>query len=158
MDEREDPGTTREALVERSTEEIRRDIAKDKENISLTVDQISERVNAKLDWRGYVKDSPYWALGAAAGLGYLGSRLFIKRTSPVERIIGFIAEEVRGSVGGLLAGAAGTGLIKVTLVGIATKLAASWINSATSTTAQDGDAAPRPQPAGNPTDSRRVDT
>ena len=158
MDEREYPSTTREALVERSAEDIRQDIAKDKENISLTVEQIGERINAKLDWRGYVKDSPYWALGAAAGLGYLGSRLFIKRTTPVERIIRSIAEEVRGSVGGLLAGAAGTGLIKVTLIGIATKVAASWINNATFTAARDRDAAPRPQPAGRPTDSRRVDT
>lgn len=158
MGEREYPGTTREALFERSTEEIRRDIAKDKENISQTVDQISERVTAKLDWRGYVKDSPYWAVGVAAGLGYLGSRLFIKRTTPVERIIGSIAEEVRGSVGGLLAGAAGAGLIKVTLIGIATKVAASWINDATATAARDGDAAPRPQPEGNHTDSRRADT
>jgi hypothetical protein len=158
MDEREYPSTTREALVERSAEDIRQDIAKDKENISLTVEQIGERINEKLDWRGYVKDSPYWALGAAAGLGYLGSRLFIRRTTPVERIIGSIAEEVRGSVGGLLAGAAGSGLIKVTLMGIATKVAASWITHATSTAAADSDSGPRPQPARGPTDNQRIDT
>jgi len=88
----------------------------------------------KLDWRGYVKDSPYWALGRRrAWVSWLKA---VHQTNlPVERIIGFIAEEVRGSVGGLLAGAAGTGLIKVTLIGIATKVAASWINSATSTNA-----------------------
>ena len=158
MDEREYPSTTREALVERSTEDIRQDIAKDKRNISQTVEQIGERINEKLDWRGYVKDSPYWALGAAAGLGYLCSRLFIKRTTPVERIIGSIAEEVRGSIGGLLAGAAGSGLIKVTLMGIATKVAASWITNVTSTAAADSDSGPRPQPARGPTDRQRVDT
>ncbi len=158
MDEREFLSTTREAPVERSTEDIREDIAQDKENISLTVEQIGERINEKLDWRGYVKDSPYWAIGAAAGLGYLGSRVFIKRATPVERIIGSIAEEVRSSVGGLIAGAAGAGLIKVTLIGIATKVAADWIKNATSTAGAPNGAAPRPQPARDPTVNQRVDT
>jgi len=158
MDEREYSSTTREAPVERSTEDIRKDIAQEKENISLTVEQIGERINEKLDWRGYVKDSPYWAIGAAAGLGYLGSRLFIKRPTPVERIIGSIAEEVRGSVGGLLAGAAGSGLIKVTLIGIATKVAADWIKNATSTAGAHNGAAPRPQTARDPTVNQSVDT
>ena len=158
MDEREYSSTTREAPVERSTEDIRKDIAQEKENISLTVEQIGERINAKLDWRGYVKDSPYWAIGAAAGLGYLGSRVFIKRPTPVERIIGSIAEEVRGSVGGLLAGAAGSGLIKVTLIGIATKVAADWIKNATSTAGTPNGAAPLPQTARDPTVNQSVDT
>ena len=158
MDEREYSSTTREAPVERSTEDIRKDIAQEKENISLTVEQIGERINEKLDWRGYVKDSPYWAIGAAAGLGYLGSRLFIKRPTPVERIIGSIAEEVRGSVGGLLAGAAGSGLIKVTLIGIATKVAADWIKNATSTAGPHNGAAPLPQTARDPTVNQSVDT
>ena len=61
---------TKEADVERSTEEIRQDIAKGEENISQTVEQIGERIKEKLDWRGYVRDSPYWALGVAAGLGW----------------------------------------------------------------------------------------
>ena len=97
MTEREHPGNTKEADIERSTEDIRQDIAKEKENISQTVEQIGERINEKLDWRGYVKDSPYWALGAAAGLGYLASRMFIRRTTPMERIMRPIAEEVRDS-------------------------------------------------------------
>ena len=71
MTEREYFSNTREANVERSTEDIRQDIAKEKENISQTIEQIGERINEKLAWRGYVKESPYWALGAAAGLGYL---------------------------------------------------------------------------------------
>jgi hypothetical protein len=158
MDEREYSSTTREAPVVRSTEDIRKDIAKEKENISLTVEHIGERINAKLDWRGYVKDSPYWAIGAAAGLGYLGSRVFIKRPTPVERIIGSIAEEVRGSVGGLLAGAAGSGLIKVTLIGIATKVAADWIKNATATAGAHNGASPLPHTARDPTVNQRVES
>ena len=158
MAEREYLSNTREADVERSTEDIRQDIAKGEENISQTVEQIDERIQEKLDWRGYVKDSPYWALGAAAGLGYLASRMFITRTTPMERIMGSIAEEVRDSLGGLLAGAAGPGLIKVTLLGIATKAAAGWIKNATSTAVASGGAGPRPQTGRGSTISPRVDT
>ena len=158
MAEREYLSNTKEADVERSTEDIRQDIAKGKENISQTVEQIGERIKEKLDWRGYVKDSPYWALGAAAGLGYLASRVFIKRNTPVERILGSIAEEVRGSVGSLLAGAAGSVLIKVTLIGIATKTAASWIKNATSTAVAKEGVESRPQTGRGSSVNPRVDT
>jgi ElaB/YqjD/DUF883 family membrane-anchored ribosome-binding protein len=158
MAEREYLSNTREADVERSTEDIRQDIAKGKENISQTVEQIGEHIKEKLDWRGYVKDAPYWALGAAAGLGYLASGMFLRRTTPMERIMGSIAEEVRDSLGGLRTGAAGPGLIKVTLLGIATKAAASWIKNATSTSVASGSAVPRPQTGRGSTISPRVAT
>jgi ElaB/YqjD/DUF883 family membrane-anchored ribosome-binding protein len=144
MAEREYLSNTREGGVERSTEEIRQDIAKKEENISQAVEQIGERIKEKLDWRGYVKDSPYWALGAAAGLGYLASEMFITRTTPMERIMGSIAEEVRDTLGDLRAGAAGPGLIKVALLSIATKAAVSWMKNATSTDVASGGAVPRP--------------
>lgn len=115
-----------EADVERSSEHIRQNIAKGKENISQKVDQISDRIKEKLDWREYVKDSPYLAIGVATGLGYIGSRVLIKRTSPVERIMNSIAGDVRGSFGGPTAG---PGLIKLTLLGIATRTAAGWIRN-----------------------------
>lgn len=130
MAEREYLSNTRQADVERSTEDIRQDIAKGEVNISRTVEKIEDRIKEKLDWRGYVKDSPYWALGAAAGLGYLASGMFITRTTPMERIMGSIAEEVRDSFGGVLARAAGPGLITVVLLGVATKAAAGWIKKA----------------------------
>ena len=145
MAEREHLSDTRKADVERSTEDIHRDIAKKEENISQTVEQIGERITEIVDWRGYVKDYPYWALGAAAGLGYLASRIFITRTTPMERIMGSFAEEVRDSLGGLRAGVTGPSLIKVTLLGIATKAAVSWIKNATSTTVASGDTVTRPQ-------------
>jgi ElaB/YqjD/DUF883 family membrane-anchored ribosome-binding protein len=158
MAEREYLSNTRGADVERSTEDIRQDIAKGEENISQTVEQIGEHIKEKLDWRGYVKDAPYWALGAAAGLGYLASGMFLRRTIPMERIMGSIAEEVRDSLGGLRTGAAGPGLIKVTLLGIATKAAASWIKNATSTSVASGSAVPRPQTGRGSTISPRVAT
>jgi ElaB/YqjD/DUF883 family membrane-anchored ribosome-binding protein len=158
MAEREYLSNTREADVERSTEDIRQNIVKGEEKISQTIEQIGERIKEKLDWRGYVKDYPYLALGAAAGLGCLASGMFITRTTPMERIMGSIAEEVRDSLGGLRTGAAGPGLIKVTLLGIATKAAASWIKNATSTSVASGSAVPRPQTGRGSTISPRVAT
>jgi len=142
MAEREHLSNVKEADVERSSEDIRQNIAKEKENISQKVDQIGERIKEKLDWREYVKESPCWALGVAVGLGYIGSRVLITRTTPMERLMDSIAGEVRGSLGGLTPG---PGLIKLTLLGIATKAAANWIKNAASTEVVDGAAGPRPQ-------------
>lgn len=116
----------------RSAEDIRQDIAREEENISRTAQQIGERIKEKLDWSEYVKDSPYWALGIAAGIGFLASRVLQTRTTPMERIIDSLAEEVRDSFGGLHVGAAGPSLTQVTLLGIGTKLAADWIRNVTS--------------------------
>jgi len=145
MSERKHLSNEKEADVERSSEDIRKNIAEEKENISQKVDEIGERIKEKLDWREYVKDSPYLAIGVAAGLGYIGSRILITRTTPMERIMDSIAGEVRGSLGGLIPGAAGPGLIKMTLLGIATKAAAGWIKNAASTSVVNGAAGPRPQ-------------
>lgn len=158
MAEKEYLNDTRKEDVERSTEDIRRDIAKGEESISRTLDQIDERIKEKMDWREYVKDSPYLVLGAAAGLGYLASRIFKTRTTPMERIMGSIAEEVRDSVGNLLAGAAGPGLIKVVLLGVATKAASHWIQNTVSAAVAEGGAEPRPRTVRDSTISTRVDT
>lgn len=140
MAKKEHLSSEKKADVERSSEEIRQDIAKEKENISETVDQIGVRINEKLDWREYVKESPYWAIGAAAGLGYLAPRAFITRTTPMERIVGAVVEEVHGSLGGLLGKAAGPGLVMLTLQVMATKVAVNWIKKAISTNAPSGGA------------------
>ena len=158
MDEIGDLRTIREADVERSTEDIRQDIAKGKENISQTVEHIEERIKEKLDWRGYVKDYPYLALGAAAGLGCLASEMFRKRTTPLERFLGSIAEEVHDSLGGLRAGAAGPGLIKLTLLGIATKAITSLIKNVTSTVVASRGTVPRPQTGRDSIVGQRADT
>jgi len=158
MAEREYINKTKEADAERSAEDIREDIAKGEENISQTVEQIGERIKEKLDWREYVKDSPYWALGAAAGLGYLASRMFITRTTPLERIMSSVAEEARYSLGGLAGATGPPGLFKLTLLAIATKAAASWIKNATSTAMASNGLGPRPQTGRGSTANPRVNT
>jgi len=94
----------------------------------------------------------------AAGLGYLASRVLIKRTTPVERIMRSVAEELSHSLGGLIAGAAGSGLIKVTLMSIATKTAAGWIRNATSTDAAGIGATAQPQTGRDSSIVPRADT
>ncbi len=133
------------AEIERSTEDIRQDIAREEENLSRTAQQIGDRIKEKLDWSAYVKNSPYWALGAAAGLGFLASKMLQTRTTPMERIIGSLAEEVRASIGGLHIGAAAPSLIQVTLLGIATKVATDWIKNTNSTASSSGGISPQQQ-------------
>jgi hypothetical protein len=118
---------------DRSTEDIRQDIAREKEKISQKVDQIGELIKEKLDWRAYAKDSPYWVLGAGVGLGYLASKVLIPRTTPMERIMDTITDEVRGSFGNMIPDAVNDsrpGLLKMTLVGMATKAANTWLKKA----------------------------
>jgi hypothetical protein len=122
----------------RSTEDIRQDLAREEENLSRTAQQIGDRIKEKLDWSEYVKDSPYWGLGIAVGIGFFASRVLQRRTTPMERIMGSLAEEVRHALGGLHVGAAGPSLARVTLLGIGTKLAAEWIRNANSTSGSSG--------------------
>jgi hypothetical protein len=114
----------------RSTEEIHRDLANEVENISRTIDQISERITEKLDWREQVKKSPYVALGAAAGIGYLAAKIFPTAHTPGKRVTASIPDNVRESRDNLLVGS-----IKAALLGVATKAAVSWIMKAASTSA-----------------------
>jgi hypothetical protein len=158
MAAREYLGNTREVDVERSTEDIRHDIAKKEEYISRTVEQIGERITEKLDWHGYVKGSPYWALGAAVGLGYLASGMLRTRTSPVERTANPIAEAGRDSIDNVCVGAAGPSLIKATLLGIAAKAVSDWIRNATSTDGAGGGTVPRPRTGRGSIFSPRADT
>ena len=133
MIETKNPSELKEAGAERSTKDIRRDIAKEIGNITETIEKIGGRINKKLDWREYLNDYPYWALGAAAGLGYLASGIFLSDTRPRRCTLESYTDEDHNSLGSLFAGTAGSGLIKATLLGVATKAAVSWMTNASST-------------------------
>ncbi len=81
-------------ISERSAAEIRHDIAAKRESISETVDKLGERIHESLDWREYVAEYPYVALGITAGLGLLASGIFKPHPSPRDRIMDAIAETV----------------------------------------------------------------
>ena len=109
MAERTDVATRmrEEDTFERSAEEIRQDIAARRESISETVDRLGDRIHETLDWREYIAEYPYVALGLAAGLGFLvaGIFKFKREPTPRERIMDALAEitedvtdRVRGSI------------------------------------------------------------
>jgi ElaB/YqjD/DUF883 family membrane-anchored ribosome-binding protein len=81
---------------ERSAEEIRRDIAAKRDSLSKTVDRLDERIHQTLDWREYISDHPYAALGIAAGLGFLMWGIFRPHPTSGERIIEALAESAEG--------------------------------------------------------------
>lgn len=115
--------------VQRSADEIRQDITAGRESISVTVDEINERIQEKLEWRGYVKRYPFVALGTAVGLGYLSAGFIKRRRSPMEQIMGAVTETIRDSLSGAISRAGGQGLVKLTLYGIATKVAVNFLRS-----------------------------
>jgi hypothetical protein len=127
------------ACVERSTRDIRRDIALEVANITQTIELIGNRINRKLDWREYLSDYPYWALGAAAGLGYLASGMLRTGDTPGNGESGTASETDHNSLSDLFAETVGSELVKATLLGIATKAAANWLlHAASPAAANDG--------------------
>jgi ElaB/YqjD/DUF883 family membrane-anchored ribosome-binding protein len=115
--------------TERSSEEIKQNILAKQEDLSESVSEISERIREKLDWREYVADSPYLALGIAAGLGFLASGMLPRRPSAIERIAGAIGEEAGHVVSGLVRGPA-KGAFKLGLWSIASTMALSFAKKA----------------------------
>lgn len=84
---------------DRSADEIRRDIAATRDSIKDTVGLLNDRVEMALDWRTYVADSPLVSLGAAAGLGFLLSRVFRPRPTARERIVDVLVESFEDFTG-----------------------------------------------------------
>ncbi len=134
--------TTESVKNKRSSKEIKQDLAATGENFSRTVEQLGEHIEEKLDWRGYMRKSPFWAVGAAAGLGLLAAGMVRRRTTPMERLMATFNSSVRSG----LAGIAGPGLIKITLLGIAARTAANWLNKAPEILAAGNDAGHQTEP------------
>jgi len=92
-------GVQQETSGDRSADEIRRDIAATRDSIKDTVVRLNDRVEMALDWRTYVADSPFVALGAAAGVGFLLSRVFRPRPTARERLVDALVESVEDFTG-----------------------------------------------------------
>ncbi len=116
----------------RTTEEIRRDIDEGKEAISDTVNQLTNKIHDKLDWREYVKDNPVAVLGASVGLGFLAALVFVPRRGPVDRLIDELRDmrtDMRSAGSRAFGGGQQQGIIAGTLMGFATKAAHDWISN-----------------------------
>ena len=119
---------------ERSSKEIKQDLAAKGENFSRTVEQLGERIEEQLDWRGQVKKKPFWAVAVATGLGFFAAGMVPRRTTPMERFQKSLSSSMRGALYGI----AGPGLFKVTLLGIAARTATHWLKNAPAVAAAAG--------------------
>jgi ElaB/YqjD/DUF883 family membrane-anchored ribosome-binding protein len=140
MAERNDVATRLRAsgdLTERSAEEIRHDIAAKRETITETVDKLGERIQETLDWREYIAQYPYVALGLAAGLGFLVSGIFKREPTPTERMIDALADSVeditdrfRDSLGDVIPKKTGPGrTVKAAVTAAAATAATNFIKN-----------------------------
>jgi ElaB/YqjD/DUF883 family membrane-anchored ribosome-binding protein len=121
LEEADNMQSSRRTEGQRSAEEIRKDIDEKKEVISDAVNRLGQRIHEKVDWREQVRSHPFLTLGAAAGAGFLVSGMFRRRASPLEQVADAIHD--------LSARNSGQGLIKMTLLGLATKAAMEWMNA-----------------------------
>lgn len=79
-------GLTNQEFPERSSDQILRDIALNREAISKTADHLGHRIEDALDWRSHVARHPYVAVAVAAGFGMWCSRFFRPRVTPAGRV------------------------------------------------------------------------
>lgn len=132
--------TNEPVKTERSSKEIKQDLAAKEESFSQTIEQLGERIEEQLDWRGHVQKTPFWAVGVAAGLGFLAAGMMPHRTTPLERFQQSLSSSVRGALYGI----AGPGLFRITLLGVAARTATHWLKNAPAVAAAaDSDAARR---------------
>lgn len=79
---------------DRTPEEIRQEIFNHREAISNTINRLDDRIQEVIDWRTYVTDHPYIALGVAAGIGCMVANFFKPKPSPQDRIMDALADGV----------------------------------------------------------------
>jgi ElaB/YqjD/DUF883 family membrane-anchored ribosome-binding protein len=124
---------------ERSAAEIRHDIAARRESITETVDRLSDRFQRTFDWKAYVSDYPLAAVGVAAGLGFLATRIFKPRPSAGKRIknalafgIEDLAERFHHQLENVAPHRSGFGLsrtVKAAVTGLITKAATDYLQT-----------------------------
>jgi ElaB/YqjD/DUF883 family membrane-anchored ribosome-binding protein len=85
----------------RSSQEIQQDIVAKEQEVSESVLELSERIQEKFDWREYIAKNPIAALGIAAGVGFLASRLLPRSPTGMEGIKGTGKSVLGASLWGL---------------------------------------------------------
>lgn len=121
---------------ERSSTEIRNDIAARRESISQTVGQLGEKIHETLDWKGYVARYPYAAIGVALGAGIIVGSFLKRRASPTERIVDALVDKVdqfgddlRNSARKLFVKTVAPGLFRGSIYGLAGKALMQYLQN-----------------------------
>lgn len=121
---------------DRTPEEIRQEIFNHREAISDTINRLDDRIQEVIDWRTYVADHPYIALGLAAGVGCMVANFFKPKPSPQERIMDALADgfedvfyQARHRFGNVLETAAPrrASAIQAALLGFAAQAATNYL-------------------------------
>jgi hypothetical protein len=115
--------------IDRSTDEIREDIAAKRDSISQTVGRLGDKIQETLDWKVYVRRYPYMAVGAAVGTGLLlAATLPRRKATPMERILDVLVDKAEELGDDLLKSArrlavrtVAPGLFRGTIYGLAGK-------------------------------------
>lgn len=130
---------------ERSSDEIRNDIAARRESITQTVGQLGNRIHQSLDWKGYVARYPYAAVGLAVGAGLIVGGMLRRKSSPSERIVDALVEKaeelgdnLRDSARKLFIRTAAPNLFKGTIYGIAGKALMQYLQNRASHVESNG--------------------
>ena len=136
---------------ERSSDEIRNDIAARRESITHTVGQIGDKIHQAMDWKGYVERYPYAAIGLAVGTGLVIGGLLRRKRSPTERIVDALvdkAEELgdnlRDSARKLIFKTAAPSLFRGTVYGIAGKVLMQYLQNRAAHAAGNGGSPSQP--------------
>jgi hypothetical protein len=83
-----------DAALDRSPDEILRDIERRRESIARTVEQAGQRVEESLDWREKVRAHPYGSVALVAGTAFLAARLLRRGETPVDRLTTTLSDNV----------------------------------------------------------------
>jgi len=136
MAEKDESSPGKPGGTERSSTDIMNDIAARRESITQTVDQLGEKIHEVFDWRGYVRRYPYASLGLAVGTGFVVSRIFKKKSSPLDRLVDAVSdraeklgEDLIKSASKMIMKTAAPGLFKGTIYGIAGKALMQYLQN-----------------------------
>jgi ElaB/YqjD/DUF883 family membrane-anchored ribosome-binding protein len=130
----------------RTADDIRHDIARNEEHISHAVEEISDRIKEKLDWRGYVQEAPYLSIGAAAAVGLIAAGMLKRKPSAIELFMDSIEGRARRSLGGLVADVTHQpSLLRKTVLSISVAALSTWISTAVSTPPKRTSGTPPPR-------------
>jgi hypothetical protein len=93
--------TSEDGFPKREIDHVLHDMAVKREGISQTVDRLGDRIDEAFDWRIQVARHPYVAIAAAAGVGFLVSRLLKPKPTPAMRAMEIVGRTLREVAEGL---------------------------------------------------------
>jgi hypothetical protein len=100
-------------------------------SVAGVVDALGDEIREAADWRTHVARHPYWALGAAAGVGLLGAVLVRGRRAPEARLLDAAAGSLEALAGRLRAPAGSRSRVsRLGAAGLVRSVVGAWVTRA----------------------------